>query len=102
VSNILVTGGCGFIGVNLILRLLKDDEGHRVRVIDNLSVGKREDLASIGKFEEITRDEVGNVLTNRLELVVGDIRDEDLANRVCKGIDAVVHLAANTGVIPST
>ena len=98
--NILITGGCGFIGINLIKALLNRGDA-RIVVVDNLSVGTREDLASVGKFEEITRDEVGNVLTNRLELVVGDIRDEDLANRVCNGIDAVVHLAANTGVIPS-
>lgn len=97
--NILVTGGCGFIGVNLILRLLKDDEEHRIRVIDNLSVGKREDL------EEIQRSEVGGQSSESeptgIELVVGDIRDRDLAVKACRGMDAVVHLAANTGVIPS-
>ena len=50
--NILVTGGCGFIGVNLIKRLMDKSDGHRIRVIDNLTVGKREDL------EEIQRSDV--------------------------------------------
>jgi len=45
--NILVTGGCGFIGVNLIRRLMDVGDGHRIRVIDNLTVGKREDLEEI-------------------------------------------------------
>lgn len=99
--NILVTGGCGFIGVNLIRRLMDEDDGHRIRVIDNLTVGRREDLSSVGEFIELTESEIEDFPAHKLELVKGDIRDEDLANRVCNGIDAVVHLAANTGVIPS-
>ena len=98
--NILVTGGCGFIGVNLISQLLCT-ASNRVRVIDNLSVGKREDLARVGEFGEISGDEIEAKSGNRLELVVGDIRDVDLAVKACRGMDAVVHLAANTGVIPS-
>jgi UDP-glucose 4-epimerase len=74
-------------------------DGHRIRVIDNLTVGKREDL------EEIQRSEVGGQRSESeptgIELVVGDIRDQGLAEKVCKGIDVIVHLAANTGVIPS-
>lgn len=136
--NCLITGGCGFIGVNLIYQLLCT-ASNRVRVIDNLSVGKREDLAAVCIFSEvdkIVKLEIRNpnletnskfqctneqepdqstknstrkadpssVLGHRsseVELVVGDIRDEDLAVKACRGMDAVVHLAANTGVIPS-
>lgn len=83
----LVTGGCGFIGRNLI-RLLLDEPGTTVRVVDDLSVGTRSDLEAIGADE-------------RIELVVGDVRDESLAQRVVAGHDVVVHLAANTGVGPS-
>jgi len=97
----LVTGGCGFIGVNLIKRLMDKGDGHRIRVIDNLTVGRREDLSSVAEFCEISGDEIEAEPGNRLELVVGDIRDEDLAVKACRGMDAVVHLAANTGVIPS-
>lgn len=99
--NYLITGGCGFIGTNLIGRILDEDPDHCVRVIDNLSKGRREDLASIGKFFEIRKDDVGNEFSGRLELIVGDIRDAELAQHLCQGMDAVIHLAANTGVIPS-
>ncbi len=99
--NYLITGGCGFIAVNLIKRLMEEGDGHRIRAIDSLTVGKRKDLSSVGEFGEITRDEIGAKSGKSLELVVGDIRDGELAVKACRGIDAVIHLAANTGVIPS-
>jgi UDP-glucose 4-epimerase len=99
--NFLITGGCGFIGVNLIKRLLEEDKGRRIRVFDNLSVGKREDLALIGEVTEITKEEVSGAPAYKLELLVGDVRDEDLAKVACQGADIVVHLAASTGVIAS-
>ena len=43
--DILVTGGCGFIGVNLVREA--SGGNHRIRVLDNLSVGRREDLDGI-------------------------------------------------------
>lgn len=98
--NILVTGGCGFIGVNLIGRLLSA-ANNRVRAVDNLSVGQRENLGRVGEFVELDVEKLGELSDNRLELLVGDIRDEALAMAACQGADAVVHLAANTGVIPS-
>jgi len=101
ILNILITGGCGFIGVNLIRRLMDADDGHRIRVIDNLTVGGREDLSSVGDFVELNESEIQDLPTHKLELVVGDIRDEGLAVTVCRGTDAIVHLAANTGVLPS-
>jgi UDP-glucose 4-epimerase len=94
--NWLITGGCGFIGTALV-RSLMDEGGHGVRVVDNLAVGTREDLASVCEFEEGH----GGPITSGVELVVGDIRDEGLALRAAEGADAIVHLAANTGVGPS-
>jgi UDP-glucose 4-epimerase len=94
--NWLITGGCGFIGTALV-RSLMDEGGHGVRVVDNLAVGTREDLASVCEFEEGH----GGSITSGVELVVGDIRDEGLALRAAEGADAIVHLAANTGVGPS-
>jgi UDP-glucose 4-epimerase len=99
----LVTGGCGFIGRNLIGALLRRPDG-TIRVVDDLSVGTREELAAIAPF--VALDAATLRLTvptedTRIELVVGDIRDADLALRVCAGADALVHLAANTGVDPS-
>jgi UDP-glucose 4-epimerase len=78
----LVTGGCGFIGVNLIPRLTQ--QGARVRVLDNLSLGRSEDVEPLG-----------------VELEVGDVRDPAAVAKACKGIDAVVHLAAHTRVVES-
>ena len=81
-KSYLVTGGCGFIGVNLIPRLI--EQGGRVRVLDNLSLGKREDVEQFA-----------------VDLHVGDIRDQAAVARACKDINAVVHLAAHTRVVES-
>jgi UDP-glucose 4-epimerase len=78
----LVTGGCGFIGVNLIARLV--EQGDQVRVLDNLSLGKREDVAPFD-----------------VDLQVGDVRDLSAVTAACRGVDEVVHLAADTRVIES-
>ncbi len=81
-KSYLVTGGCGFIGVNLVSRLA--ERGARVRILDNLSLGKREDVAPLG-----------------IDLRVGDIRDMAALKDACQGIDVVVHLAAHTRVVES-
>jgi len=94
----LITGGCGFIGSSLI-RFLTSEGGHAIRVVDNLSVGTREDLATVCDFSE--RQIPESFPLAGVELVVGDILDEALALRVTKGADVIIHLAANTGVGPS-
>src|ERR671938_1635993 len=77
--NWLVTGGCGFIGTALI-RSLMEEGGHAVRVVDNLSVGTREDLAAAGDFVEVSSDRLGPMVSDeQVELVVGDITDENPA-----------------------
>ncbi len=78
-----MTGGCGFIGSRLI-RTLRRRGGHSIRVLDDLSVGTREAL------EEASGGEA--------ELVVGSILDQDAARQACRGVDAVIHLAASAGV----
>lgn len=80
--EILVTGGCGFIGSNLIPML--NIEGHKVRVLDNLSTGSPEVLGG-----------------QQIDLVVGDIRDQKAVREAVCGMDAVIHLAAHTNVIDS-
>jgi len=99
----LVTGGCGFIGRTLV-RLLLTRSNDVIRVVDNLSVGTREDLGAVAPFAE--RDPqslpVGDSRpADRVELVAGDVCDADLALRAAAGMDVIVHLAANTGVGPS-
>jgi len=94
--KILITGGCGFIGRNLIQKLLQ--RGDRVRVLDNLSVGTKEKLESVSALElgdSWPKD------SHHVSLVVGDIRDKGVCVHATEGADAVVHLAAQCGVIPS-
>lgn len=99
--NWLVTGGCGFLGTAFI-RSLVEEGGHAVRVIDDLSVGTREDLSTVCEFEERAPEEVGAMSAgSSVELIKGDILDEGLARRAARGVDVIIHLAANTGVAPS-
>ena len=78
-SKILVTGGAGFIGSNLTEALLK--RGHLVRVLDNFSTGKRENLVFDKAFPS-------------LEIIEGDIRDLSICQRAMKDIEYVFHQAA--------
>ncbi|MDM8347994.1 NAD-dependent epimerase/dehydratase family protein [Pseudomonas sp. sp1636] len=80
-APILITGGAGFIGSHLVDVLLA--QGHAVRILDNLSMGKRANLP----------------LDNpRLCLLEGDVADAVLVDRAVAGCAAVVHLAAVASV----
>jgi len=81
----LVTGGAGFIGSHVAARLL--EEGHRVRVLDNLSTGRQDNL-----------DLLARTYGERFEPVLGDIRDADLCRRACEGVEYVFHQAALASV----
>ncbi|MEZ4685017.1 MAG: SDR family oxidoreductase [Bacteroidia bacterium] len=84
--HILVTGGAGFIGANLVEALLKDERVGLVRVIDDLSTG------SISNLEPL--------LSNpKLEFVEADICDYDNCLRALEGIDLISHQAA-LGSVP--
>jgi UDP-glucose 4-epimerase len=111
VKKWLISGGCGFIGTNLVKRLVEED-GHFIRVLDNLSVGTRQNLARVCNFEEqdrvsessnpstLTADS-DNSYSSTVHLMAGDILDADLAKKAAEGIDIIVHLAANAGVVQS-
>lgn len=100
--NWLITGGCGFLGTSLIKRLVEDG-GHKIRVIDNLSTGTRDDLKNITAFSEMKSSAIAEHNWNEesAQLIVGNILDENLSLLVTKDCDVIVHLAANTGVGPS-
>lgn len=100
----LITGGCGFIGRRLVAKLL--DQGVReIRVLDNLSVGTRSDLAGVASFSEWDPRAGGtpapDASAGPVRLIVGDILEEELVGAATDGVDVLVHLAANTGVAPS-
>ena len=96
--NWVITGGCGFIGISLIKKLIKED-GHNIRILDNLTTGTRDDLSEACVFSETLKNNIS--IFNNIELIVGDILDEDLAIKITKNADVIIHLAANTGVGPS-
>lgn len=78
---ILVTGGAGFIGSNLVDALLA--RGHSVRILDDLSTGKRDNLP---------------LHDSRVELIEGNVADAALVSRAMAGCKAVAHLAAVASV----
>lgn len=84
--RILVTGGAGFIGSNLVEALLKDDRVAYVRVLDNLSTG------FLRNIEPYMSDP-------RFNFIEGDIRDFDTCKKAVEGIDAITHQAA-LGSVP--
>jgi len=88
----LVTGGAGFIGSHIVERLLK--EGHFVRVLDNFSSGKRENLAFVGTVPVSAKTLSTKGTVPDFELLEGDIRDKATCDEACKGIDYVLHQAA--------
>ncbi len=89
--KVLVTGGGGFIGSNLVEALLR--RGDDVRVIDNFATGRRENLAEAPAWAE-----AGG---GRFELVEGDIRDEEAVRRAVADRDVVLHQAAIPSVARS-
>ncbi len=96
--NWLITGGCGFLGTALIKHLLANDLAKNIRVLDNLTVGTREDLANACKYNEADVSSLSLPDSSVVQLVVGDIRSQDTCEKSCAGIDVIIHLAANTGV----
>ena len=82
-GSVLVTGGCGFVGANLVRRLSVD--GWNVRVLDNLSVGRKEYLDGV----------------KEVSFFLGDIGSKEDLSTALDGCSAVVHLAAQTSVVDS-
>ena len=81
--KVLITGGAGFIGSHLCEKLLEQE--HRVTALDNLSTGRYENIAHLKENPNFS-------------LVVGDILDERLIDKLCEKADVIFHLAAAVGV----
>jgi UDP-glucose 4-epimerase len=76
----LVTGGAGFIGCNIVRRLIR--EGHEIVVLDDMSLGKEENLKGLP--------------TNKARVVKGDVREMSLVEELAKGVAGVFHMAARS------
>jgi nucleoside-diphosphate-sugar epimerase len=81
--SFLVTGGAGFIGSHLVEELLR--RGHRVRVADDLSTGKRQNI-------DAARAAAGGKAD--VDVVIGDLADRDVARRAVESMDVILHQAA--------
>jgi nucleoside-diphosphate-sugar epimerase len=81
-KRVLVTGGASFIGSALVDALV--DRGASVRIVDNFSSGRRENLAA-------------HVGSNSIELMDADLLDDGIARKAARGMDLVFHLAADHG-----
>ena len=81
----LVTGGAGFIGSHIVQTLL--EQGRQVRVLDNFSTGKRENL-----------EELRQQYKDQLEVLEGDVRDTSTVEQAVRGIDIIFHEAAFVSV----
>jgi UDP-glucose 4-epimerase len=77
-TTYLVTGGAGFIGSNIVARLVKE-EGNKVKVLDNFSTGKLENIAQF---------------LDRIELIKGDLTDFNIVKNALKDVDYCLHQAA--------
>src|SRR5215470_17183209 len=81
-ETVLVTGGAGFIGSHIVERLV--GEGYLVRVLDNYSTGRADNLDQV---------------LNKIELIDGDLRDDEAVRRSVAGVDYILHQAA-LGSVP--
>lgn len=93
----LVTGGCGFIGKRLIAKLI--GPANLIRVVDNLEAGTLADLGAVAPI--VSTNAPAALESDRIQIIVGDVTDPQLALEATRDVDAIVHLAANTGVGPS-
>ncbi len=84
--KILVTGGAGFIGSNLVEKLLKDQKVSLVRVLDDFSTGSKKNIE-----EFLTH--------TKFDFIEGDIRNYDTCMKACEGINRISHQAA-LGSVP--
>ncbi len=83
-ETVLITGGAGFIGRSVAEELLT--RGHKVRVLDSL-------------IDQVHGDVDGSAMLNpEAELIRGDVRDKSAVARALRGVDSVIHLAAEVGV----
>lgn len=86
-NNILITGGAGFIGSNLALKLI--ERGHKVTVLDNMSKQIH--------GENYKNSQLYKSIEGRVNFILGSVENREDWKKALRNIDVVVHLAAETG-----
>ena len=97
--KLVVTGGCGFIGRNLIVSARS--RRFALRVVDDLSAGTSDDLEALGPVHRLAPGAAKYEWKPEIQILRADVRDGAALERACQGADGVVHLAANTGIADS-
>ncbi len=100
VKNLLITGGAGFIGLNLV-SFLSELRKYKITILDNLSTGNYTLLEQVIKQKGGCLEDTATPSLDAVVFQKGDIRDTDDVGRAVRDQDAIIHLAAQTGVMPS-
>lgn len=94
-KKVLITGGAGFIGSNLVDQCIHEGAS-LIRVLDNLYSGKLSNLTFLTSNDNYISKPINS--KTHFEFIKGDIRDKDICHQVCLDIDIVFHLAAFVSV----
>lgn len=100
IKNLLITGGAGFVGTNLVEYLFSSSR-YKIIVLDNLSSGSLDVLSNVVKRTGGVMEEQFTTSPEKVCFYRQDILEKDAVSKILKDCHAVVHLAAQTGVMPS-
>jgi len=96
--NILITGGLGFIGSNLVKSLINKKSIKQITIVDNFSKSNINYLDSIAKYKLFSSPKKYLKNKSKIQVIRADIKDFSFALKITKNIDYIVHLAAESGV----
>tara|TARA_Y100000768_G_C23984157_1_gene687705 strand:- start:1584 stop:2561 length:978 start_codon:yes stop_codon:yes gene_type:complete len=96
--NILLTGGCGFIGSNLVKFLLQDSKIKHIYIVDNMSKSDTSYLKTFTRFKYFNRPSALKKTKDRVTVVKASVENIKFSKVITKYVDCVIHLAAESGV----
>ena len=98
VNSYLITGGNGFIGLRLIKYILQKKKFYHIRIIDNLSSSKLDQIKHLPDFFIVKNLNKINIKKKGVFFLKKNILQTNFLDQFSKNIDCIVHLAANTGI----